>query len=42
MNNGASLDGQLLRMKIEDLDFKRKENLQIIMPELAQAIDYEA
>jgi MoaA/NifB/PqqE/SkfB family radical SAM enzyme len=42
MNNGVGLDGQLLRMKIEDLDFKRKENLREIMPELASAIDYEA
>lgn len=42
MNNGASLDGNLLRMKIRDLDFKRKENLKLVMPELAMAIDYEA
>jgi MoaA/NifB/PqqE/SkfB family radical SAM enzyme len=41
MNNGASLDGKLLRIKIQDLDFKRNENLATIMPELAKAIDYE-
>jgi MoaA/NifB/PqqE/SkfB family radical SAM enzyme len=41
MNNGVSLDGQLLRMKIKDLDFKRQQKLQEYAPELAQAIDYE-
>ena len=41
MNNGASLDGQLLRMKIEDLDFKRKQRLVDYLPELAHAIEYE-
>jgi len=41
MNNGASLDGQLLRMKIEDLDFKRKQQLADYLPELAHAIEYE-
>jgi hypothetical protein len=41
MNNGASLDGQLLRMKIEDLDFKRQQRLVDYLPELAHAIEYE-
>jgi MoaA/NifB/PqqE/SkfB family radical SAM enzyme len=41
MNNGASLDGQLLRMKIEDLDFKRQQRLVDYLPDLAHAIDYE-
>lgn len=41
MNNGASLDGQLLRMKIEDLDFKRQQQLGNYLPELAQAIGYQ-
>jgi MoaA/NifB/PqqE/SkfB family radical SAM enzyme len=41
MNNGASLDGQLLRIKIEDLDFKRKQRLVDYLPELAHAIEYE-
>jgi len=40
MNNGASLDGELLRMKIEDLDFKRQQRLGEYLPELAKAIDY--
>jgi MoaA/NifB/PqqE/SkfB family radical SAM enzyme len=40
MNNGVGLDGQLLRMKIEDLDFKRQQRLQDIEPELARAINY--
>jgi MoaA/NifB/PqqE/SkfB family radical SAM enzyme len=41
MMNGNSLDGQLLRMKIDDLDFRRKQNLRDVMPELADAIDYQ-
>jgi MoaA/NifB/PqqE/SkfB family radical SAM enzyme len=41
MNNGASLDGELLRMKIEDLDFKRQQRLGDYLPELAQAIGYQ-
>lgn len=41
MNNGASLDGQLLKMKIEDLDFKRQQRLEDYLPELAQAINDE-
>lgn len=41
MNNGVSLDGQLLKIKLKDLDFKRKESLAEIMPELAQSISYE-
>ena len=42
MNNGVSLDGKLLRIKAQDLDFKRKESLSTVMPELASSIDYEA
>ncbi len=41
MNNGASLDGELLKMKIEDLDFKRKQKLQDVVPVLAEAIGYQ-
>ena len=41
MTNGNSLDGNILRMKVRDLDFKRNQNLRDVMPELAQAIDYE-
>lgn len=40
MNNGASLDGNLLRMQIIDIDKKRKQNLVLVEPELAQLIDY--
>lgn len=40
MNNGNSLDGKLLRMHANDLDFKRNQNLADVMPELARAINY--
>ncbi len=40
MNRGASLDGQILRMKIADLDRKRNTNLKDIEPEFARLIDY--
>ena len=40
MNNGASLDGFILRMKIADLDRKRGQNLAVTEPEFAQLIDY--
>jgi organic radical activating enzyme len=40
MNAGASLDGQLLRMKIADLDRKRQQNLAMVEPEFAQLIGY--
>lgn len=40
MRNGNSLDGNLLRMHVNDLDFKRNQNLADVMPKLAQAIDY--
>lgn len=41
MNNGNSLDGFMLRMKIADLDRKRRQNLATVEPEFAQLIDYE-
>jgi len=41
MMNGASTDGKILRMKIEDLDFKRAQNLNEVAPELARVIDYQ-
>ena len=41
MNRGASLDGELLRMKIEDLDRKRSQNLCVVEPEFAQVINYD-
>jgi hypothetical protein len=40
MNNGASLDGQLLRMKIADLDRKRGQDLRLVEPEFAELINY--
>ena len=41
MNRGASLDGELLRIKIEDLDRKRSQNLCVVEPEFAQVINYD-
>ena len=40
MNNGASLDGFILRMKVADLDRKRQQNLATVEPEFAQLIEY--
>ena len=40
MNNGASLDGFILRMKIADLDRKRNQNLADVESEFAELIDY--
>jgi len=40
MTAGASLDGQLLRMKIADLDRKREQDLRLVEPEFAAIIDY--
>jgi len=41
MNRGNSLDGQLLRMNLRDLDYKRKQNLADVAPEFAALIDYD-
>jgi len=41
MNNGASTDGFMTRMKIADLDRKRNQNLMDVAPEFAKLIDYE-
>jgi hypothetical protein len=41
MLNGASLDGNILRMKIADLDRKRNQNLVEVEPEFAKLINYE-
>jgi MoaA/NifB/PqqE/SkfB family radical SAM enzyme len=41
MNRGASNDGQMLRMKIADLDRKRDQNFSVICPEMAGLIGYE-
>jgi len=40
MTAGNSLDGQLLRMKIADLDRKRGQDLRTVEPEFAAIIDY--
>jgi hypothetical protein len=40
MNGGASLDGNLLRMKIADLDRKRGQDLRDVEPEFAELIEY--
>jgi hypothetical protein len=40
MTAGASLDGQLLRMKIADLDRKREQDLRTVQPEFADLINY--
>lgn len=40
MNNGASLDGKLLKIRTTDFDYKRGQNLAVVEPEYAQLIDY--
>jgi len=40
MNNGASLDGKLLKIRTKDFDHKRDQNLAVIAPEYAALIDY--
>jgi hypothetical protein len=40
MTNGASMDGNMLRMKVADLDRKRQQNLAVVEPEFAQLINY--
>lgn len=40
MNNGVSTDGNILRMRVRDLDFKRQQNLADVEPEFAELIDY--
>jgi MoaA/NifB/PqqE/SkfB family radical SAM enzyme len=41
MNNGASLDGKLLKIRTTDFDYKRKQNLAEVAPEYAKLIDYD-
>ena len=38
---GVSLDGQILRMKVADVDRRREQDLRTYHPELADAIAYE-
>ena len=40
MNNGASTDGFMLRMKIADLDRKRDQDFAQVCPEMAELIEY--
>jgi hypothetical protein len=40
MNSGASTDGDVLRMRIHDLDRKRKQDLAVVEPEFAALINY--
>jgi MoaA/NifB/PqqE/SkfB family radical SAM enzyme len=40
MNRGVSLDGNILRMRVADLDRKRQQNLALVEPEFAQLIGY--
>jgi MoaA/NifB/PqqE/SkfB family radical SAM enzyme len=40
MNGGASTDGFMLRMKIQDLDQKRNTNFAQVCPEMAELIAY--
>jgi MoaA/NifB/PqqE/SkfB family radical SAM enzyme len=40
MNRGASLDGNILRMKIADLDRKRQQHIATVQPEFAKLINY--
>jgi MoaA/NifB/PqqE/SkfB family radical SAM enzyme len=40
MNNGASTDGFMTRMKIADLDRKRDQDLGTVAPELAELLNY--
>ena len=41
MNNGASLDGNILRMRVADLDRKRQQDLRLVEPEFANLIEYK-
>ena len=40
MMRGVSLDGNILRMRVADLDRKRRQNLTLVQPELAALINY--
>ena len=41
INAGVSLDGKILRMKVEDVDRRRQQDLRTHHSELADAINYE-
>jgi len=40
MMNGVALDGNILRMRVADLDRKRGQNLADVEPEFAELIGY--
>jgi hypothetical protein len=40
INNGVSLDGNILRMRMADLDRKRNQNLWDVESEFAKLIEY--
>ena len=40
MNRGVSLDGNILRMRVADLDRKRNQDLSLVEPKLSQIIGY--
>jgi hypothetical protein len=40
INSGASLDGNILRMKVKDVDWRRTQDLRDHHCELADAIEY--
>jgi len=40
MNNGASTDGFMMKMKIADLDRKRDQDFAQVCPEMAELIEY--
>jgi hypothetical protein len=40
MNRGASTDGNILRMRVRDLDRKRSQDLAQTEPEFAALINY--
>ena len=41
MMGGVSLDGNILRMKIADLDRKRNQDLNVVEPEFSKLINYQ-
>jgi MoaA/NifB/PqqE/SkfB family radical SAM enzyme len=41
MNGGASTDGNMLHIKIRDLDRKRQQNMRTVAPEFAALLDYD-
>jgi hypothetical protein len=40
MNTGVGLDGNVLRMRVADLDRKRQQDLRTVEPEFAKLIEY--